>query len=295
MDPENLTADELSLLDQISPNTTLDDLGAGRTAPLGTGADDEDDIVFGGEEEETETPAGFVPKAEFDRISGQVEMLTNLVKGRDAANVPVPAAPPVQTYAPQAPAAPPLLTEEQKAGVIARFFEDPIGMTNLIAQNAVAADRKQNESRHVETQAAIGRTVVDRLRDEALRDYPEYKAALPAMDKLMADTPPETIAALVQSGKLRDVYYDNFKSKAFDVAHKVTRAAVGRRRVTTEEEPPQLGARGVGNVTSIDKVRSGSKTIRMSDLNEVDREVVAQWRKMGWTPEDIARGLKESG
>jgi hypothetical protein len=293
MDPVNeLTEDEQALLDQIAPNTTLDELGGGPrrgAAPL----EEEDDDILGGEEEEDgETPEGFVPKAKFDELSGEIAGLRKLFseRGKPDLEPATPTFAPAPVAAP-VPAAPPPMDQAQKDALVAKFFEDPIGFSNMIAQNAVAAERSKNDTRHVETTATIARSEAGRIRDEVARDYPQYKGALPAMDKLIADTPAATLTALMSSGKLRDVYMDNFKAKAFDVAHRVNSAAVARRR-PAGEEPPQLGARGLASVSPLDKKGAGDKTIRVSELNEVDREAVVQMRKLKFTDKEILAALK---
>lgn len=294
MDLDHLSEDELALLDQIAPNTTLDELGGGPRrgiAPEG-GREDDDVLLEDDEHTDDETPAGYVPKAEFDKVIGEVAGLRKLFTEREAptfAPPPVAQAPGLVT--PPAVATPPM-SKEQRDELVAKFFEDPIGFTNMIAQNAVTAERAKNETRHIDTTATIARGEVSRIRDEVLREYPQYKSALPAMDQLMKETPPETLAALMSSGKLRDVYFDNFKAKAFDVANRVNAAAVQRRRPA--EEPPQLGARGLASVSSIDKVRSGGKVIRISELDEVDREAVVQFRKLGFSDKEIANELRKA-
>jgi tetrahydromethanopterin S-methyltransferase subunit G len=294
MDINDLSEDEQALLDQIvPPGTTLDQLGSGK--PLGTGGDDDedddDDLLIGDEEDdEDKPPAGYVPKAEFDRISGKVDALTTMLAGRDAAAPPVVAQP---TYVPPVAGPPPMSAADlaaQKEKLTAAFFEDPIGFANTIAQNAIAAERKNTHQRDTETQVTIARSEIARIRREAAEEYPEYKAALPAMDQLMKETDDVTLATLLRSGRLRDVYFENFKSKAFDVAHKVQKTAISRRR---QAEPPELGGRG-GSVSAIGDrggARSSGKTIRVSELDEVDQIAVREFRKLGFTNAEIAKEL----
>lgn len=307
MDGFDLTPEEEELLNQIAPGTTLDQLGGAgggldtRAAVSGGGTLVEDDEIFSDgegdanrEDDDELAKKGYVKRSDFDRMSGELEGLRKTIGTRDAAAPPA-AAPPVQTYIPPAAATPPVMTQEQRAELVAKFFEDPIGFTNMIAQNAVQAERAANAGQHLDTQVTIARGEAQRIREEVARDFPQYKAALPLMDKLMAETSPETMAALIKSGKLRDVYMDNFKAKAFDVAHKVTSTVISRRRSSEQREaPPELGGRGIASVTAIDRVRNGSKEIKMSDLNEIDREAVAQWKKMGWTNAEIFQELKKA-
>lgn len=292
MDPD-LTPDEQALLDQIAPDTTLDELGGGgRRGATTSPVNDEDDIVFGDEPPaDDEHPAGYVPKAEFDRLEGEISGLRKLFSAREAPQFAP--APPTFAPPPVAPGPPQMSPDQLKAQreeLAAKFFEDPIAFTNAIAQNAVAQERKQNESRHVETTASIARAEVSRIRDEVARDFPQYKTALPGMDKLMAETDPSMLASLMSAGKLRDVYMSNFKAQAFDVANRVNSAAIARRR-PAGEEPPQLGGRGLASVSAIDKIRSGSKVVRMSDLDEVDREAVMQMRKLKFSDAEIKAAL----
>lgn len=291
MDLDHLSEDERALLDQIAPDTTLDELGGGPRRGAAIGTENDDDVLLEDDEsEDDETPAGFVPKAEYDQLKGRLDTVERLFTTREAPTFTPPAAitPPAATP----PAVQPPMSKEAREELVAKFFEDPIGFTNVIAQNAVAAERAKNETRHIDTTATIARGEVNRIRAEVLAEYPQYKGAMPAMDQLMKETPPETLAALMSSGKLRDVYMDNFKSKAFDVANRVNSAAVQRRRPA--EEPPQLGARGLASVSSIDKVRAGNKVIRVSELDEVDREAVVQFRKLGFSDKEIAAELRKT-
>lgn len=279
---EELDAEAEEILNSIVPVTDA-----------GLGDEDEDEILIEAEEDKTkpkpgETPEGFVPKSEFDRISAQVDAVTRALAARDAA-APAPAAPAFVPAAPPA-GADPAQVEAFKAKFAEQLFADPFGTIQQVLAANNNSTRAAVEQATIETTATVGRQMVSSLRDRFAAEYPEYKSVLPQMDKLLEETKPEVLAGLVKTGKLADVYEENFLARAGRIAIKVNREAKTRR--TTAATAPDLSGMGRGGVRegargTVTPIRTSGKQIRMSDLSPEDREAVIQGRRFGLSAAEV--------